>query len=171
MILAAATGGGFDVMGVITVLVPFILGMILGNIDPNYAKMVAPATPILLPFMGACFGSSINLINALKAGVSGILLSLIFLVINVPIMLFVDRVINRRPGYCGVSWCSVAGISMAVPTMLAANPAFEPYIGIASSQIALTIVITGLVSPFITKWVVGIWGSPKVPAKKDRTAV
>ena len=171
MILATATGGAFDIMSVITILVPFFLGMLLGNIDPNFAKMMKPATPILIPFMGACFGSSINLISALKAGLSGVLLAVVFLIINVVIMLFVDKIINRRPGYCGTAWCSVAGIAMTVPAMLAADPTYEAYIGTAGSQIALAIVITGLVSPFITKWVVGMWGSPKVPSNKEKAVV
>ena len=44
MILATATGGAFDIMSVITILVPFFLGMLLGNIDQNFAKMMNPAS-------------------------------------------------------------------------------------------------------------------------------
>ncbi len=170
LILATATGGAFNVMDIITVLVPFFLGMLLGNIDPNFGKMMAPASPILIPFMGACFGASINLVNAAKAGVAGIILAALFLVLNVPIMLFTDKVVNRRPGYCAVAWCSVAGIAMSVPAMLATDEAFASYVADASAQIALCLIITSLVSPLITKWVVDKWGSPKVPAKKDRAA-
>lgn len=170
LILATATGGAFDVMSIITVIVPFFLGMLLGNLDPKFAKMMAPETPILLPFMGICFGASINLISAAKAGVAGIILAIIYLALNVPIMLFADKVLGRRPGYCGVAWCSVAGIAMTAPAMLVADEAFAVYTEAATAQIALTIIITSLVSPFITKAVVDKWGSPKVPPKKDRTA-
>lgn len=169
-IILFATGGAFNVMDIITVLVPFFLGMLLGNIDPNFGKMMAPASPILIPFMGACFGASINLVNAAKAGIAGIILAVLFLVLNVPIMLFTDKVVNRRPGYCAVAWCSVAGIAMSVPAMLATDEAFASYVADASAQIALCLIITSLVSPLITKWVVDKWGSPKVPAKKDRAA-
>lgn len=170
LILATATGGAFDIMSIVTVLVPFFLGMLLGNIDPNFGKMMGPASPILIPFMGACFGSSINLIDAAKAGVAGIVLAVIFLVLNVPILLLTDRIINKRPGYCAVAWCSVAGIAMTVPAMLSTNEAFAPYVAQASAQIALCLIITSIASPFITKWVVDKWGSPKVPAKKEREA-
>lgn len=102
--------------------------------------------------------------------VAGIILAALFLVLNVPIMLFTDKVVNRRPGYCAVAWCSVAGIAMSVPAMLATDEAFASYVADASAQIALCLIITSLVSPLITKWVVDKWGSPKVPAKKDRAA-
>lgn len=170
LILATATGGAFDVMSIITVLVPFFLGMLLGNLDPKFGKMMAPASPILIPIMGCCFGSSINLISAAKAGVAGILLAVLYLVINVPIMLFADKVIGRRPGYCSVAWCSVAGIAMTVPAMLAADETFAAYVEAGAAQIALCLIITSLATPFITKAVVNKWGSPKVPAKKDRAA-
>lgn len=170
LILATATGGAFDIMSIITVLVPFFLGMLLGNIDPDFGKMMGPASPILIPFMGACFGSSINLVSAIQAGVGGVVLALLFLIINVPIMVLTDKVIGKRPGYCGAAWCSVAGIAMTVPAMLSGDPAFADYIATAGAQIALAIVITNLGTPMITKWVVDMWGSPKVPSKKERLA-
>lgn len=170
LILATAAGTAFNWIEIVTVFVPFILGMICGNTDPRFAKVVGPATPAVMPFMGCCFGASLNLIKALQAGLSGLLLAIIFLVINVPLMLFADKVLNRRPGYCAVAWCSVAGIAMAVPAMLSGMEQYAPYIETAGAQIALCLVITSIVGPFLTKWVVDMWGSPKVPSKKERLA-
>lgn len=161
IIIAASSGASFNPLTIVSVLLPFILGMVLGNLDPNMAKIYGAATPIALPFMGCCFGSSINLVTAAKAGVAGILLAVVYLVIHV-IMLIVDKGINRRPGYCSVAMCSVAGIALIVPTMLSGE-AYQPYIADAVSQIALCILITSIVSPFLTKLVVKLWGSPKCP--------
>ncbi len=171
LILAAAAGLKFNIMDIVTVFVPFLLGMLLGNLDPKFAKIVGPATGALIPLMGCCFGSSLNLITAAKAGLAGILLSILFLVLNVPLMLFADRVITRRPGYAAVAWCSVAGIAMTVPAMAGSIEEYAPTIAASGAQIGLCMIITCIVSPFLTKWVVDMWGSPKVPAKKDRTVV
>ena len=168
LILAAAAGAKFNVMDLVTVFVPFLLGMLLGNLDPGFAKIVGPANAALIPLMGCCFGSTLNLVTAVKAGGAGLLLALLYLVLNVPFMLFADRVLARRPGYAAVSWCSIAGIAMTVPAMAESLEAFAPTIATASAQIGLAMIVTCIVSPFLTKWVVNKWGSPKVPAKKDR---
>ena len=170
LILAAAAGLKFNVMDIITVFVPFLLGMLLGNIDPNFSKIVGPATGALIPLMGCCFGASLNLVTAAKAGLAGILLSILYLVLNVPLMLFADRKLTKRPGYAAVAWCSVAGIAMTVPAMASSIPEYAETIGVAGAQIGLCMIITCIVSPFLTKWVVEMWGSPKVPSKKERLA-
>lgn len=83
-------------------------------------------------------------------------------------MLFADRVLTRCPGYASVAWCSVAGISMTVPAMAGALDEYAASAGVADAQIGLCMIITSIVSPFLTKWVVDLWGSPKVPSKKER---
>lgn len=170
LILATAAGLKFNVMDVVTVFVPFLLGMLLGNIDPNFSKIVSPATGAIIPFMGCCFGASLNLVTAAKAGLAGILLAVLYLVINVPLMLFADRAITKRPGYCAVSWCSIAGIAMTVPALLGNVEEYSATIAVSSAQIGLCMIITCIISPFLTKWVVNKWGSPKVPSKKEREA-
>lgn len=168
LILATSAGVEFNWMEIVTVFIPFLLGMFFGNIDPNFNKVVGPAVPACIPFMGCCFGASLNLIAALEAGVSGLILSVLFIILNVPLMLFADKVISGRPGYCSVAWCSVAGIAMTVPTMLSTIPQFTPYLSVAGAQIALCMILTSIASPFLTMWVVDRWGSPKVPSKKER---
>lgn len=97
--------------------------------------------------------------SALTAGMAGILLTLIFLIVNVALMLLVDRAILRRPGYAAVSTCSVAGISVVVPTILAASqPAFAPCAEAATSQLALVMVLSPFAIPWITSQVVKRWG-------------
>lgn len=170
LILAAAAGLKFNVMDIVTVFVPFLLGMLLGNLDPQFSKIVGPAIPATMPFMGCCFGASLNLITAAKAGLAGILLAVLFLILNVPLMLFADRVLTKRPGYCAVAWCSVAGIAMTVPALLGGMEEYASTIAVSSAQIGLCLIITCIVSPLLTKWVVDMWGSPKVPSKRERQA-
>ena len=168
LILATAAGLKFNWMDVVSVFVPFIVGMICGNIDPNFNKIVGPATGAVMPILGCCFGASLNLVTAIKAGFAGIMLTLVFLVVNVLIMLAADKFINRRPGYAAVAWCSVAGIAMTVPAMLTEMEEYAPTLDAASAQIGLCLILSSIITPFLTKWVVDMWGSPKVPSKKER---
>lgn len=160
VIMGAASGTGINWMSVIAVLVPFLFGMLLGNVDPAIRQMMAPGTPIVLPFLGFSFGASVNLVAAAKAGPSGLLLTAVFLLVNVPLMLFVDRFVLKRPGYAGTAFCAVAGISVAIPTMIAATqPEFGPYVATATGQVALAVVVTSILIPYLTKIVVKAWGT------------
>ncbi|MBS5939951.1 hypothetical protein E5347_13375 [Clostridium sartagoforme] len=76
--------------------------------------------------MGICFGSSINFILALKAGVSGIILTAIFYLISLLPLLLIDRKIIKRPGY----------------------------VSSTMSQIALASIITSIMTPMIIKYIV-----------------
>lgn len=158
LVIATASGAGFNWLEIVSVLIPFVLGMVLGNIDPKISKMFQAATPLALPFLGACFGSSINLITAIQAGIPGVALSAIFIAIHVAIMLPADRLIGKRPGYASMAMSSVAGIAMATPSML--GDAYAPYIQTAVAEIALAVIITSIVSPYITKAVAAKWGAP-----------
>lgn len=166
LIMEAAGGAGIDYLGVVSTLAPFVIGMILGSLDEKIRGMMGPAMPVMLPFLGFCFGSSINLIKAAQAGGAGILLAVLYLVINIPLMFLLDRTVLCRPGYMAVATCAVAGISVVVPGMLAAtNPVYGPYVEAATAQLALAVVITNLVTPWVVSRIVKRFGSGKVPAE------
>lgn len=156
LILQTASGGKFDPMDLITVFVPFLLGMIVGNLDPDLAKVYKSATPIVLPFMGCCFGASINLVTAIQAGMAGILLSVIYLFLHIAILLPVDRSINHRPGYAAMAMCSVAGLALTVPSLMS-DGEYAALAANAIPQIAACLIITSIASSFLTKVVVKKW--------------
>ena len=159
LILTSAGGSSFDIMSILTVLLPYVLGLVLGNLDPNLAKMYGPVSNIVLPFLGFNFGSSINLIATAKAGVGGILLGMIFVVINALVLIASDKLINKRPGYAGAAMCSVAGSAVAIPVLL--GEAFAQYQATAVSQVALCMVVSCILNPIITKTIVKKYGSTK----------
>lgn len=162
LILSASSGNGINWMSIVATLAPFVIGMILGNLDKKIAVILAPGTPIMLIFMGFCFGASVNLFSAAKAGLAGILVGIIYIVVTIPIALLVDRGILHRPGYAGVAYSSVAGISVSVPAVIASiMPMYKPYAEIATAQAALAMVVTCIAAPIITKWAVDKYGSAK----------
>lgn len=154
MILSSASGQGIDLKTIVANLFPFIFGMILGNLDSDFKKLYAPATVILLPFMGICFGSSINIMVALKSGVSGIVLTAIFYLVSLFPLLILDRKVGKRPGYAAIAMSSVAGLSISVPSLAAEmSKVYAPFIDIAMSQIALASIITSVITPMIIKYI------------------
>ncbi len=169
LVLAIAQGdmGSFDWMNVATILVPFVLGIAMGNLDPRLARLYGAATPVLLPFLGACLGGAITLVDAMRSGLSGIVLSLVVLAANVVVMVAADRLISRRPGYAAAAMCSVPGIAMSIGSFVG-SMGYDRYLEAATAQIAFAVIITSLLAPFVTKLVVGLWGSPRVPARASR---
>lgn len=141
-----------DWMPILSTFIPVVLGIIVGNIDKKFAKLFAPGVPILMPFMGWAFGSTINLIDALAAGGHGIILTIIFYLVNVPILFFVQRVILKEDGITAFTMSSIAGMSVSVPAiMMVSNPALEPIVGVATAQIAFGTVISSILTPILTR--------------------
>ena len=154
-----AAGAGIDYMSLVTTIIPFLLGMLFGNIDPSFTAMAKGATPIFLFFMGVTCGSTINWFTLFSQLGGGILLSVLYFVISLPILIFVDRMILKRPGYAAASMTSMSPVSIIMPAAVAnAVPEYAPYAETAAAQIALAVAITSILTPFICQWVLKKWG-------------
>lgn len=156
IVLAIVCGGGDANVNILKIIVgtitPFVIGFILGNLDDTFTKMFSTATPIILIFMGCCFGSSINIITAIKSGIRGVILGLLFIVISMAIIVPIDMFILKRPGYAGAVFCTVGGVSIGAPAVIAQTlPQFEPYVAEATGQLAFAVIIGAIVSPIIAK--------------------
>lgn len=147
--------GEAQVMQIISLIIPFVLGMVLGNMDMDIRKVFAGGNAIILPFLGFEFGSTINLIDAVKMLPQGLLMSIIFFVIViVPSYLF-ERYILHRPGYASVASASLAGVALVIPSMAAAsNTIFEPYISSTVAVLAFVLAVTNILCPFMVKFVI-----------------
>lgn len=157
-----AAGAGIDYMSLVTTIIPFLLGMVFGNIDPSFTGMVSGATPVFLFFMGITCGSTMNWSTLFSQLGGGVLLAVIYFVISLPITIFVDRVILKRPGYAGASMSSLTPVSIIMPAAVAeAVPSYAPYAETAAAQIALAVAITAVLTPFICQWVLKKWGGAK----------
>ncbi|MGW9102472.1 2-keto-3-deoxygluconate permease [Priestia megaterium] len=155
MILNTSSGVGIDYLSILATLVPFLIGIFLGNVDHHIQKMFSSGTVMLLPFLGMCLGSYIDLKLAFQSGISGVVLTLIFLVVSMFPLIYIDKLVLKRPGYAAAAASSVAGISLVVPTLAASiNSIYEPYINTAIAQIAFAAILTSIISPYITKVII-----------------
>ncbi|MDK6687811.1 2-keto-3-deoxygluconate permease, partial [Aerococcus sp. UMB8623] len=54
------SSGGFDWMPVISTLLPMLLGIILGNLDKQFAELFGPGLNVLIPWLGWSIGQGTN---------------------------------------------------------------------------------------------------------------
>lgn len=160
VILFGFTAGvGMDYISLIATFIPFFLGMICGNIDQSFTEMVSGATPVFLLFMGISCGVTMNWRMLLSQLGGGTLLTCIYFAISLPILILVDRIILKRPGYAAVSMTSISPVSIIMPAAVAAAvPEYAPYTATASAQIALAVALTNLITPFICQLALKKWG-------------
>jgi len=150
----------------LAVIIPLFIGLVLGNMDKKVADFLKPGCTMLIPFVGFTVGGSINLINIVKGGISGILLGLIVLFIGGTFILLCDKFINRRPGYAAWAVSTTAGNAIAVPAAVALiDPSWSQYVGVATSQVAAATVVTAILVPIITDYWAKKYGCPKYPLK------
>lgn len=149
-------------MSIITTLIPFLLGMLLGNLDGDLRTLFAGATRPMLFFAGCDFGAAVNLLAAVRTGLSGLVLSLIYIVCCCFGLLLVDRKLLQQPGYASASLSCVAGASVSMPVLVAQTlPQYADYAETATAQVACCVVITTVFSCFFTRFVLKKWGGAK----------
>lgn len=153
MVYGFAQGGAVDTMSIISSLIPLIAGLVLGNLDPEFRSLTQPALGILMPFLGWGLGTSINLLEAVKSGLSGIVLVLIFYLTIGLFLYIVERKFMKRTGANTFAMTSVAGVSIAAVTSIAASyPNLQALVPGAQAQLTFAVIITSIVSPLLVQW-------------------
>jgi acetolactate decarboxylase len=155
------SGGGdatSQIMQVFSLLIPFLLGIVLGNLDPKIKQVFKGGNTILLPFLGFQFGSTIDLVKAFKGEiiVVAVLLTAIYWAVTIIIPFIVGRYVLKRPGYASMGSTALAGVSLILPAMVASFT-FGDQLGSditanSVSILAFVLLITNVLSPFFTKW-------------------
>lgn len=149
------------IMQIISLLLPFILGFVLGNLDPKIREVFKGGNAILLPFLGFQFGSTINLAQAFTNGmiwVGAIVLILIFWAVTITIPYIVDRFALKRPGYASIGSSSLAGVALSIPLMFVnytfsgSNLYTQNMADNGVLILAIVLLITNILDPFFTKW-------------------
>lgn len=151
-ILGFAGGYGINYSSIMATCIPFFVGLFLGCADPNIREFTKNGTSIMIPFLGFCLGSSINLLSAFSScGLGLILYSIFFVVNNIP-MLFIDKYILKQKGHSSMAICCIAGLSIAVPKLMAeVDKSYLPYVDSASAQIAFAVIISAIVTPILVE--------------------
>ncbi|HWR44511.1 2-keto-3-deoxygluconate permease [Sporomusa sp.] len=138
-------------MALVAVLIPIVIGMILGNIDSDMRAFLGSSKLLLIPFFSFPLGAGMNLETIIKAGGPGILLGVIaaFTGIGAYILL---KLFNEEP-IIGLGTGSTAGNAVATPIAVAeADPSLAAIATIATAQVAAACVVSAIVCPFIVTY-------------------
>ena len=160
-VLGLSAGYGIDVKAILSTVLLYILGMILGEADHDLRDFTKDGIAVLLPFLGISMGSNVNLKIAGSALLPGIILFVISSVLNLIPLVLVDRLVLRQRGYCGAALSAVAGLSITVPVLMAQlDPVWQPYVDQASAQLACAVVISAFATPYIVRYIYEKWELP-----------
>jgi 2-keto-3-deoxygluconate permease len=165
IILGTAGAASFEPQQLIGVLIPFLIGFILGNLDQDIRKLLSPGTKTLIPFFGFALGNSIDLSVIVSTGLLGIFMALAVVAITGIPLIIADIFIGGGRGTAGLAASSTAGAAVATPMLIAnVSPNFEPVAQSATSLVAACVVITAIVVPIIT----GIWARHMAPRVRKK---
>jgi 2-keto-3-deoxygluconate permease len=152
VILGVAGLSAFPWQALLGALIPLLLGMILGSLDPAMRKFLSAASPVLIFFFGLALGFGISLHTVLTAGLLGVALGLLVLVLSGIVLFFADK-LTGGSGLGGLAASSTAGNAAAVPMLVAAaNPAYHQAAGPATVLVSASVVVTAIGTPLVVAW-------------------
>ncbi len=151
--LGAAGIAAFPLLSIIGVVLPVLLGVVVGNLNIEYREFLTKGGMALIPFFAFSLGCGIQLNMLVDGGFSGILLGLITVFIGGFFNIIADKVTGGS-GVSGAAASSTAGNAVATPAAVALmDPSIQPLVGVATSQIAAAVITTAICTPFLTAYI------------------
>ena len=136
---------------------PILLGMLLGNLDDKIRDFLKPGMMIAIFLFAFPLGAGLSLQTLIKAGIPGILLGLLTIVMTGIPSYFVYKWLipkkSRHSCVAGAAIGTTAGNAIATPAAIAAiDPTWAPYAEVATAQVAASIVVTAILIPILVDW-------------------
>jgi len=158
-------------IALVAVVVPIIVGMILGNLDDDMRKFLAPGVMLSIPFFSFPLGASLNLIDIVKAGLPGALLGLMTLIVtglgSYIAYKFLVPEKHRKNDAVGAAVGTSAGNSAATSAAVAAvDPSWVPYASLATVQVGASVVITAILCPLLVDFLYKLQKKAEAKNKK-----
>jgi 2-keto-3-deoxygluconate permease len=138
-------------MALVAVMIPILIGMILGNIDSDMRAFLGSSKLLLIPFFSFPLGAGMNLDTIIKAGGPGILLGIVAALTGIGAYLLLK--LFKEDPIIGLATGSTAGNAVATPAAIAAaDPTLAVVATIATAQVAAACVVSAIVCPFIVSY-------------------
>ncbi len=151
--LGSAGIASIPLMTLVGVILPLLLGVILGNLDPDLRTFLSKAGMVMIPFFAFGLGCGINLMTIYQAGFSGVLLGLLTVVVCGFFTILTDK-LSGGTGVAGAANASSAGNAVATPAAVAmVDPSLAATAAVATPQVAAAVITTALLVPVLTAYV------------------
>ncbi len=153
--IALGTAGlaAIPFMTLVGVILPLVIGVILGNLDPEMRSFLSKAGMVMIPFFAFGLGCGINLQTIYLAGFSGLLLGLLTVVVCGFFTILTDRA-SGGTGVAGAANASTAGNAVATPAAVAmVDPSLTATAAVATPQVAAAVITTALLVPVLTAYI------------------
>ena len=151
--MGAAGIASIPYMILVASVIPLLVGIILGNLDPKMRKCLSDGGEVTIMVLGFALGANMSLQQVARGGVSGVVLGLITVIIGGVFNIFFDK-LTGGSGIAGAAISSVGGNAVATPAALAlADKSLEATAAIATPQVAAAVVVTAILCPFMTSWI------------------
>lgn len=138
----------------VAVIVPIVIGMLLGNLDDDMRTFLQKGGPVLIPFFAFALGAGLSLGQVLQAGLPGVVLGILTAVVGGFFNVCADR-ITGGSGVAGAAASSTAGNAVATPAAVAvADPTLAAVSQVATIQVAASTITTAILTPLVTTFVV-----------------
>ncbi|GHB25120.1 2-keto-3-deoxygluconate permease [Salinicola rhizosphaerae] len=147
-------------------IVPLLLGILVGNLDPKWTEVLRPVPEMVIPFFSFGLGTGINLTDVLSGGISGLALGLVVAPVTGGLVYLGYRFLLKRGPRSGIGFAAgtTAGNSIATPAIAAAaDPSLQSYVGVATTQVAACVLVSALMAPAIASWLLKRNGELRSP--------
>lgn len=136
----------------LSVVIPIVIGMIIGNLDDDMRKFLSLGSSKIIPFFAFALGTGLTLKMLVAGGISGIILGIVTSILGGIILIIADKVTGGS-GIAGASLASTAGNAVATPTAIAEiDPTIAAAAAIATPQIAASTITTAILTPILTSY-------------------
>jgi 2-keto-3-deoxygluconate permease len=149
IILGAAGMANVGVMTFVPIVIPVLVGFLLGNLDKDWRSFLSHGH-LLIPFMGFSIGASLKLHSLITGGWPGLVLGLAVVALTGGAAYLAYGIFPDTKRAIGAAVGSTAGVAATTPAVLAGvDKQFAPYVQNATVQIAASVLVTAILCPLV----------------------